>query len=302
MCHLPQVYAARTDSGYDFTPTFEAIKPYFDRADIAVVNLETVISPDGRYSGYPAFSSPAELAEALKQVGADIVVMANNHCCDRGRRGILSTTECLDDLGIARTGVFRDSTDMAEHNPLRFRHEDMDFALLNYTYGTNGVNVPDGCFVNLADTTAMLRDLRRASDADCIIVCMHWGEEYARRENRAQRRLADFLYRNGASVIIGSHPHVVQPADASHGRVTVWSLGNFVSNQRRRYSDGGLVAELEVEKRSPDDLRFSLRLTPVWVSLPEYRIIPPEYGGKLSKGERAAYEQFMLDTEALLSL
>ena len=301
MCHMPQVYAARTDGGYDFRPVFEFVKPYFERADAAIVNLETVVSPNGRYSGYPSFASPAEFAAALKWAGVDIAVMANNHCCDRGRRGIMATTHCLDTLGISRTGVFRDDADRLSRNPLRFDCGGIAFALLNYTYGTNGLDVPNGCYVNLTDTAVMRQDLRRAADADCIVVCMHWGDEYVRKANRQQRRLADFLHRNGADIVIGSHPHVIQPADAACGRITVWSLGNFVSNQRKRFCDGGLMAEVDVEKRNANDVRCRLTLIPVWVSLPNYRIITPDADNELPGAETADYELFMRDTEKLLS-
>lgn len=305
MCHLPQVAAAARNAdgkGYDFTPTFQYVKPLFDSADVSIVNLETVISPDRYYAGYPCFSSPRELGPALQQAGIDIVVTANNHCCDRGARGIRSTAACLDSLGIARTGTFTDSTDYVRNRILRFTRNDIKFALLNYTYGTNGIPVPSGCIVNLIDTVQMARDLQLAADADCRIVILHWGIEYQRITNNEQLRLKSFLQRAGVEIIIGSHPHVIQPAEAVDNRIFVSSLGNFVSNQRKRFCNGGLIAEVDVTEMPDGGFRYGLKLTPVWVRLPRYEILPPSAADtiRMTASERSQYEQFISDTEQLL--
>ena len=306
MCHSPQITAARLADGsgdYDFSASFEYVRPLFETADAAIVNFETVVSPDGYYAGYPAFSSPAALANALKNAGVDIAVTANNHCCDRYARGIRTTAATFDALGIARTGAFTDSTDYARNRILRFERNGIRFALLNYTYGTNGIPVPEGCIVNLIDTVRMAADMGDASDADCRIVILHWGEEYQRSTNASQKRIREFLERTGAEIIIGSHPHVIQPAEAAGGRVFASSLGNFVSNQRKRYCDGGLMAEVEVTKQSDTTgVSCRMRLIPVWVKLPGYRIIPPSVADTLPMraDERTLYRQFINDTEKLL--
>ena len=303
MCHMPQVHAAATSEGFDFSATFECVRPLFGRADVSIVNLETVISPDAIYRGYPAFSSPPELASSLRDAGVDIAVTANNHCCDRGARGIRSTIACLDSLGIAHTGTW-DTTEVdAGSRLLRFESRGIRFALMNYTYGTNGIPVPDGCTVNLIDTAAMARDAKEAADADLRIAFLHWGEEYERRTNAAQLKLKEFLQRHGVEIIIGSHPHVIQPAEVADNRIFVSSLGNFVSNQRKRYSDGGLIAEVGIDRMSTGELRTALKLVPVWVKLPGYRILPPEAADtvSMSAAEQAHYKQFMADTEEVLS-
>ena len=303
MCHSPQIAAAyRADGSLDFRGSFAAVKPYFDRADLAVVNLETTISPNGEYSGYPTFSSPAEYAEALAWAGADVAVLANNHCCDRGARGIRSTVEALDRLGIAHTGAFANQEEYDKNNILRFERCGIRFALVNYTYGTNGIPVPTDCRVNLIDTVRMAEDLARArEDVDCVVACVHWGEEYCRQPSREQRGLAEFMHRHGVDILVGSHPHVVQPAVADGASVTIYSLGNLVSNQRKRYCDGGIMAEVEVEKRENGTIRYSLCVTPVWVALPGYKILPPEIAAEeiVPGCQRAEYEQFMCDTERL---
>ena len=303
MCHYPQIDAARqSDGSLDFRGSFAGLKPYFDRADIAVVNLETTISPNNRYSGYPMFASPREYAEALAWVGTDVAMLANNHCCDRRAQGIRSTIATLDGLGVAHTGVFADAEDYERNAVLRIERNGVRFAFVNYTYGTNGMDVPSDCAVNLIDTVRMKADLKRATlDADCVVACMHWGEEYRSQPSREQRRLADFMHRHGVDIVVGSHPHVVQPASSKDGRVTIYSLGNFVSNQRKRYCDGGIIAEVEVVKVADGECGTSLRVTPVWVSLPGYRILPPEVASKelFDAAQRAEYEQFMYDTERL---
>lgn len=307
MQHTPQLTAARTPEGnFDFNASFDWVRERFRAADAAIVNLETTLSESGPYTGYPCFRSPAALAEALDSLGVDITVLANNHCCDGGSKGIHTTIRELDRHGIEHTGVFLDSSDFRARHPLRFEAVGIRFALLNYTYGTNGLPVPSGLSVNPIDTVRIAADLAAVDRAgvDCVIACMHWGNEYERRPNKVQRQLAGFLRRHGVDLIVGSHPHVVQPYEQDSNGIVLYSLGNFVSNQRKRYCDGGIVATVEVT-RSPDgSLRYSLELTPVWVLTPGYRITPSEVGDTLSMpaDSRLRYERFMTDTRLLLGL
>lgn len=296
MVHTPQITAARRESGYDFSAVFRYVRPMFERADMVVLNLETTLADSGAYSGYPCFVSPAEVAEALRDAGVDAVSTANNHCCDNGSRGIGSTIEILDRCGIAHTGTFADSVEYAATNPLRLTRGGITFALLSYTYGTNGNPVPRGRIVNTIDTLAIKRDLAEArSGSECVVVCIHWGEEYAPRPSARQRRLAEFLHRSGADIVVGNHPHVVQPVAATDTAVTFYALGNFVSNQRRSRSDGGILAQVEVEIAGEAEPRYAVTVTPVWVSLPEYVLVPPAVGDTLTMDarQRERYESFM---------
>lgn len=255
MQHLPQVQAARRDSGFDYTECFRYLKPIFDSADLVLLNLETTLTRRGRHTGYPLFRS---------------------------------------------------------RTPLMLRAGELSVALLNYTYGTNGMPVPAGCTVNLIDTAAIDRDLRRIdrSQTDCVMLFLHWGDEYARRPNAEQRRLADFCRRRGVELIVGSHPHVVQPIeirfDTLRGRATgatFYSLGNLVSNQRSRFCDGGVVATLELERTAGEPVSVEVSYTPVWVSLPGYRILPAGAGdtAAMSPAARAACRRFLSDTRSLLA-
>lgn len=300
MQHGPQVEAARRGTGFDYSDCFAAVEPRFRAADLTVVNLETTLTRSGRYSGYPVFRSPAALADALARAGVDIATLANNHCCDGGSAGIRTTVEELERCGIRHTGVFADSLDRLVRHPLFVESRGVRFAFLSYTYGTNGIPVPRGRYVNRIDTLAMAADLAAISrdSVDCVVVAMHWGNEYERRPNGVQRRLADFLRRHGADLVIGHHPHVVQPCRADSTHVVLYSLGNFVSNQRRRYCDGGLMAEIDATRHPDGRMTYALRLVPVWVSLPGYRILPPEAADTLPLPD--AYRLFRTDTEELL--
>ena len=306
MQHMPQVNAARTEDGnYDYSNSTEYVAPMFREADIAIINLETTITTSTNYSGYPCFASPVAVVEEFESMGIDVALLANNHCCDRLARGIEMTIDQLNKHKIAHTGVFTDSADYARNNILHIESRGVRFALVNYTYGTNGITAPKGKHVNYIDTTVIKRDLRAIDrdSIDCVIACMHWGNEYERKENREQRRLAELLHREGVDIIIGSHPHVVQPYYAEDTKVVFYSLGNFVSNQRKRYTDGGIIAEVEVIKcDTVDGLRYRAKAHPAWVLTPGYRILPRSVGDTLtmSQASREAYELFMADTEALL--
>ena len=176
-------------------------------------------------------------------------------------KAIRTSVEELDRCGIRHTGAFADSADYEKNNPLYLTYCGIRLAIVNYTYGTNGMPVPEGTVVNLIDTVRMAADLAaaRASGVDFIVACVHWGDEYQRRENAAQRSLAAFLRRHGTDVVVGSHPHVIQPwvADSSH--VVLYSLGNLVSGQRRRYTDGGLVATVEAVRHPEGRMTYSAR-------------------------------------------
>ncbi|MBR5283057.1 MAG: CapA family protein [Alistipes sp.] len=305
--HTPQLTAARqTDGSYDFSESFRYVAPCFRDADLAVVNLETTLSREGSYSGYPCFCSPAEVADAMVDMGVDVALLANNHCLDRGTKGVRSTADILDSCGIVRMGVFRDSVDYAAGCVCYMRAGDVRLAMVNYTYGTNGIPVPKGVVVNLLDTVYIGRELAliERDKVDCVVAFVHWGNEYERKPNRDQRRVAEFMKRNGVDIIVGSHPHVVQPYEIdSEGKIVVYSLGNFVSNQSKRYTDGGLIVTIDIEEDSAGELKYYLDYTPVWVSRPKYAILPPAVGDTLRmNGEaREAYRIFMTDTRKLLS-
>ena len=300
MQHLPQIQAARRGDGFDYEAVFAAVRPYFEAADLAVVNLETTLAAAPPYRGYPCFRSPAALARTLRRCGVDVVCPANNHVLDDGARGVRTTTAVLDSCRLLRTGVYLDTLDERGRHPLLIERGGIRFGLLNYTYGTNGLPTPQGMRVARIDTAAILRDLAglAADSVDCSIVCLHWGNEYERQPNRGQRELARLLRCHGADLVIGSHPHVVQPVEADSTYAVFYSLGNFVSNQRRRWCDGGLMARIRVTKHPDGRMRYCAEAIPVWVALPGYRILPAPAADTMQLGE--AYRRFRDDTEKLL--
>ena len=306
MQHTPQLSAAlQSDGSYDYEECFRFVAPYFRDADIAVVNLETTLSGEGEYSGYPCFCSPAEVAYAMHDMGIDVAVLANNHCLDRGLRGVSRTADVLDECGIERMSVFRDSVDFQHNNIKYITRGGVRFAMVNYTYGTNGIPVPKGVVVNRLDSVSVVRDLNeiRRDEVDCVVAFVHWGNEYERKPNHSQRKMAELMKRNGVDIIIGSHPHVVQPYDVDDkGKVVVYSLGNFVSNQRKRYTDGGLIVVVDIEEDVNGELKYYISDIPVWVKLPKYQILPSSVGDtmRMDAASRESYQIFMADTRKLL--
>jgi poly-gamma-glutamate synthesis protein (capsule biosynthesis protein) len=272
---MPQVNAARCEDGtYDYSATTNYIAPLFRNADIAIINLETTISATGHYSGYPCFASPIAVVDALVDMGVDISLLANNHCCDRLSRGIESTIAELDTRNIAHTGVFRDSADYATNNILRFQVEDIRFALVNYTYGTNGITVPKDRIVNLIDTTAIKQTLRTIprDSVDCVIACMHWGDEYVSLPPQHIKELSDWLIEQGVDHIIGNHPHVVQPIEIRESKTTpdrnvvAYSTGNLVSNMSLRRTDGGIMIAMKLLKILNYTRPFNVRYLLTWIA------------------------------------
>jgi len=257
MQHDSQIADAYNPStrSYDYTSCFQYIKPYLQQPDLTFGNLElTLAGPP--YKGYPQFSAPDALAHTLKDVGFDVLVTANNHSLDRGKRGLERTINVLDSLVIQHTGTFKDSLHRASQYPLMIEKSGIKLALLNYTYGTNGIRVSKPNIVNLLDTAIIRRDVERAhqEQPDMIITFVHWGSEYQSQPNPEQKRLADLFFRMGVKLVVGAHPHVLQPVQWQRDKdqLVAYSLGNFVSGQRTRYRDGGAMLYVDVEKIKSD--------------------------------------------------
>ncbi len=316
MGHDTQISSALAtgDQGYDYHPCFQYLKPYFAKADLVIGNLEVTFAGPP-YKGYPRFSSPDELADALKEAGFDILVTANNHALDRSRGGLERTIEQLDRRELLHTGTFADSTARFMYCPLLFEKNGIRIALLNYTYGTNGLKVQPPAIVNMTDTTLIRNDLEKAFTAapDFIIVTMHWGNEYQRVESSAQRELAAFIFDHGADAIIGSHPHVVQPIRGnSQGNLVAYSMGNFISNQRDRFRDGGIAFELELVKKETGTEIAGYGFLPIWVHKPVteegtlFTLVPAAVDPdsipalQMTGDEVIRMKQFLQDTRSLL--
>jgi poly-gamma-glutamate synthesis protein (capsule biosynthesis protein) len=289
MGHAPQIKSAEVVAGkkWDYTPCFKYVKPLLERADLAIGNLELTLPGKPPYNGYPMFRSPDDLAEALKDAGFDLLVTANNHSNDSHGAGVVSTINTLQKLGFHQTGTFKNATDRGTSYPLMMYKDNFKLAFLNYTYGTNGLPTDPPTIVNLIDTVQIGKDLTeaRARKPHFIIVVMHWGLEYQLKENEEQRRLAKFLIRNGADMVIGAHPHVVQPirtervimSDGSKKEaIVVYSLGNFISNQQQPNTDGGILFQVDLLKQrgAPKITVSNPGVIPIW------RYVHKPAGGK----------------------
>ena len=254
MQHQAQLDAARKGKDYDYTGYFDDIKPFVSVADYAVVNLETPVSTPP-YSGYPCFNAPPAFLDALADAGFDLFLTANNHTLDRGARGLRKTIEELDVRRLAHPGTFANDSARAESVPMIVNVNDFKIGFLNYTYGTNGISPRDGVVVDYIDRPAIRRDVEnsRKAGAELICVCVHWGDEYKLLPNASQRYLADFLEAIGVDMIIGGHPHVIQPMELRPNKyypdkniLLVYSLGNFVSNMKTADTRGGALAHVKL--------------------------------------------------------
>lgn len=282
MGHDEQIRSAENPETHEFNydEVFSYIKPIITEADIAIANFEVTLAGPP-YKGYPQFSSPAELASACKNAGIDYLVTANNHAADRGMMGILSTISKLDSMGIPHTGTFPDVSSRDSLTPLMIHRNGISIALLNYTYGTNGNNVPEPVIVNMLDKELITNDIIRAksNNADIIILFLHWGTEYDTIPSKSQTDLAEYFQSAGVDLVIGSHPHVLQKmvrldrTCSENDGIVVYSLGNFISNQRKPKTDGGSMVRIELSR---DSDRYSVSnagyyLTWVYAPVENYR-------------------------------
>ena len=257
MQHIPQIEAAqRGFNQFDYDPAFAYIAPYLQQSDVTLGNLELTLG--GRpYSGYPCFSAPDTLLYSLKRAGFTALTTANNHTCDRKTAGIKRTIEQLEAANMPFTGTFRNAEERDSLTPRIIEKNGLRMALLAYTYGTNGIPFAAPVIVNLIDTVQMLADLQKAKKvADFVVVAVHWGIEYQDAPSAEQRKVADFLLRNGATLIVGNHPHVVQPlrlvydTDGTLRQLCIYSMGNFISAQQTFPRAGSMLVHTVVEKNA----------------------------------------------------
>lgn len=248
-------------SGMDFAPILEPAAPPIEAADVAVCHLETPLAQrGGPYSNYPVFAVPPQTMRALAAVGFDACTTASNHSLDQGFTGLAHTLDVLDRHGIEHTGTARSAAE--SRKPLRIDVAGIDIALLAYTYGTNGIPLPDDrrWSVNLIDPDRIDADARRArrQGADAVVVALHWGEEYQHRPSAYQRSVADAVTRSPAvDLVYGHHAHVVQPVRRVNGTWVAYGLGNFVAQQEtdRVGVYEGMVAEFDVVRRPSGEVQ-----------------------------------------------
>ncbi len=271
MGHSPQFQAAydTQTKTYDYKVCFENVKPYIESADIAVANLEVTLAGPP-YSGYPNFSSPDALLDALKYTGYDVMLTANNHVLDRGKHGFERTLKVLSDKEMKFVGSYLNQQQRDTLYPLIIDTHGLKIAFLNYTYGTNGYKPLSPTIINVIDTNQIKKDIKKArsKSADIVVMTVHWGTEYQTKAGIEQQKLAKLFAREGVDLIIGSHPHVVQNAelleiDSTRKVPVFYSLGNSISNQRNINTDGGIMVKVEIGANSKQILKTTY--LPVYV-------------------------------------
>lgn len=261
---LDEALKAGDGKNYDYSYCFSLIAPTIQEADYAVVNLEVPLGGGPSYSGYPCFSAPDSYAEALKEAGFDMMLTANNHCLDRRDKAARRTLTALDRLGVDHIGTYHDRAQRDTLVPFIRDINGIKVGFLNYTYGTNGIEPKDGIEVALIDREKIAKEIAktRKAGAEILVVAVHWGIEYVLNENKAQRSLAQFLVDKGVDLVIGGHPHVIQPMQVvendSTGKrsLVVYSLGNFISNMKTRDTRGGALVRARIERDSLGVARF----------------------------------------------
>ena len=241
---------------YDFSEYFRDVTDYIQKADLAIGNLETTVAGSDRgYNGYPKFNSPEEIVSVVKNAGFDVVTNANNHSMDRGASGVVATIYQLDEAGLKHTGTASSLSDRAKY--LLVDIKGIKVAILAYTYGTNGIAVPKGqaYLVNLINIPQIKEDIRevRALGADVVLVSPHFGTEYSRSPGVKEKELVEQIFKAGADIVAGSHPHVLQAMarrdpQREEGMFLAYSLGNFVSAQREQFRDSGIILNLTLQK------------------------------------------------------
>ena len=286
MQHGPQIKGAlQADGTYDYTECFRYMRDEISEADVAIANFETTLA-DKPYTGYPTFCAPDAFLRDCQKAGFDIMLTANNHTCDKGKKGIERTIMMMDSLQIPHLGSYIDESARQKQYPFLLEKNGFRIVLLNYTYGTNGIPVPKPNIVNTIDTLQISKDIlaAKAMNPDAIIAFMHWGVEYTLKPVTSQVTLADWLLHQGVTHIIGGHPHVVEPIeireDANGDKhVVAYSLGNFVSTPSQEHTYGGMLVKMELEKDTTvrvSDCNYSLYFVtrPAMSGHKQHRVYP----------------------------
>ncbi|RKN74130.1 CapA family protein [Paenibacillus ginsengarvi] len=273
---------AHTAAGYDFRPMFGPVKRYIEEADIALANQESMIGGvELGLSDYPRFNGPYEVGDALKDAGFDVVNLANNHTLDRGEQAVENTIRHYRELGLLYTGAYVSEEDRGQLRTIE--KNGIRFGFLSYTYGTNGIPVPEQkpYLVSLIDADTIRKDVAKArSQTDVVVVSLHFGQEYVLMPSDSQKEIARVAAEAGAAIVIGHHPHVLQPAewiDTSEGGKTfvIYSLGNFIAAQDgTRERIGGIVRLDVVKTVKGGSTRIEIKqpsFIPTWIHMVDWR-------------------------------
>ncbi len=308
------------DNRYDYSQCFGMIAPTIQEADYAVVNLEVPLGGGPKYSGYPCFSAPDSYAVALKDAGFDMMLTSNNHCLDSGMKAARRTLTALDSIGVDHIGTYHDAAQREKLVPFIKDIKGFKVGFLNYTYGTNGIEAKDGMEVALIDRDKMAKEIAktREAGAEIVVVTVHWGVEYVLTQNKNQEDLAKFLLEQGVDLVIGGHPHVIQPMMVVDNEKTgkkslvVYSLGNFISNMKTGDTRGGALVRAVIGRdengkpmfkeanydtflsAKPENNSQNFRVIPSWMpeSIPSTQ---KEHWNIFNRGAEKIFNQYNVD-------
>ncbi len=274
---LSNAYLTESNT-YSFDSCFQSIKEHLSTADLTIGNLETVFAgKEIGYSDYPCFNTPDEFGQALKNAGFDLLTTANNHCNDKGEKGLLRTIEVLDRVGLEHIGTYKTAE---ERDKIYIKDiNGMKFAILAYTYGTNGIPLTNGkpYLANVLTKELVQKDIAEAKklEPDFIIILPHMGNEYQEFPEDEFRGLVKFMFESGADIVLASHPHVLQPFElftiqdkdgTQRECFAAYSLGNFISSQRTQPREVGIILNLNFEKAFGKKAELkNLSYVPTWV-------------------------------------
>ena len=290
MGHLAQINAAydKESGRYSYDSIFKKIAPILSDADFTIGNLEVTLGVKP-YSGYPQFSSPPAYAAAIKNSGVDVLVTANNHSCDKRKKGVERTIAVLDSLNIGHTGTFINPESKQVSPAYVIEKNNLKIAIINDTYGTNGIPPNSPNIVNYLEKERISKDvddINTLIKPDQIIAFVHWGDQYKNLPTNTQKEWFEYFNSLGVNIVIGAHPHVLQPmewqpkAALKKEQLVVYSLGNFISNQRTSPRDGGAVLKLLLKKSEEGIQIKSVNYHLTWVH--SFRIKDKKYYDILS--------------------
>ena len=258
---------------YDFMHNFQDAKKYFAGYDLVMGNLElTFGGTDRPYASFPCFNTPDSFLDAVKDAGFNLLTTANNHSMDTGKAGVIRTLDKLDEYGIEHFGTYRSQQ---ERDTILYKDVNgIRFAFLSYTYGTNGIPVPEDYLVNIIDDDVMVSDIREArKNADVVVVMPHMGNEYETYPRDIFVEWADMMFEAGADIVLASHPHVLQKMEyrtidhgnGAHDGFIIYSLGNFISSQTTPPRNASIILHLTVEQVADEAPNVKeVSFVPIW--------------------------------------
>lgn len=245
LIHSPIYKDAYEDGIYNFGKMFTEFKSEIANSDLLYYNAETILGGEKLgFSGYPRFNTPEEFGRTMINLGFNVVSRANNHTLDKGEAGILNACNFWNKYPhVLTSGSF--CTEEESQNPRIMEMNGISYVLFSYTMMTNGLSSPNDYYVSIYSDEAVKRDIEKVKgNVDIILVAMHWGNEYTSTPNDEQKRISEYLASLGVNIVIGTHPHVIEPVEWIGDTLVIYSLGNFISSQTSVNSYNRLIGLL----------------------------------------------------------